>query len=508
MVVEGRQFQMLGHDIQLVLSQIRQQVLRQDQRVDIGGVKGQAHFPAAGADKADIELRVVGGQRAVAHKSQKGRQRLFQRRRAFEHLVGDTGEADDLRRQTAVGVHKGLEAVGDFPVFQHHGADLRNGLLCYLQTRCLDVKAHDLAGEGLLLGAVHRNAVVQIVDEIALHTVKYFYFTLGRMPGVREGLRHAVVGNGNGRMAPADGLLDDAFRVGQRVHIGHTGMEMQFHPLLLRRVLAPLMGHHVDILRVELHIAPVPCQLHVSLHPQPHTGLDGLFDRIRFLALQILADGDRVLIVCHVKGQAPHARTAGLIAFGGKNLSLHHHAAHFGIQTRHGHGIAADLTAHQHRAGFCLAAARRSRRSRGGLDLQIHPVQLIPLCQQLAHSSLGRLWHLLPRFHHKAHGTLLTVQRTGQDLRVMQQQTQLPRGNKGIKKFKKGYLIRHALPLLQLLDLFHQCIHQLLLGHLIQDFPLPENQTFTAAAGHAHVCRRRLPRPVDHAAHHCHRDVL
>ena len=130
---------MLRHNVQLVFAQLRQQVLGQDQRVHVGGLKGQSHLPAAGTNEADVKLRIVGGQGPAVHKVQKGRQGLLQLRSVLEHLIGDAGEADDLRRQLALGVDEGLEPVGDLAVFQHHRTDLRDGLPVHLQAGGLNI---------------------------------------------------------------------------------------------------------------------------------------------------------------------------------------------------------------------------------------------------------------------------------------------------------------------------------------------------------------------------------
>ena len=90
-VVERRQVQMLRHDVQLIFLQLRQQILRQDQRIHISRVKLQAHLAAAGADKANIELGIVRRQRTTVHKAQEVRQRLLELRRVSKHGVGDTG---------------------------------------------------------------------------------------------------------------------------------------------------------------------------------------------------------------------------------------------------------------------------------------------------------------------------------------------------------------------------------------------------------------------------------
>ncbi|MPM31494.1 hypothetical protein SDC9_78049 [bioreactor metagenome] len=66
-VVEGGQIQLLRHNVQLILVQLRQQVLGQNQRVNIGGLKRKTRFFAALPDKADVKFRVVGRQRASVH---------------------------------------------------------------------------------------------------------------------------------------------------------------------------------------------------------------------------------------------------------------------------------------------------------------------------------------------------------------------------------------------------------------------------------------------------------
>ena len=155
----GGQIQPLRHDIQLVLVQVRQQVLGQDQGVHVGGVELQPHLAAARPDEADVKFRVVGRQGPPVHKLQKRRQRLFQGGRVPEHLIGDACQADDLRRQPPPRVHKGLEPLADLPVLKHHRADLRDGLPVHLQSGGLDVKADDLPLQGLVLAAVDRDPV-------------------------------------------------------------------------------------------------------------------------------------------------------------------------------------------------------------------------------------------------------------------------------------------------------------------------------------------------------------
>ncbi len=185
-VVESRQIQILGHNVQLELVELRQKILGQDQRIHISGRKNKSRRGAAPADEADVKLRVVGRQRPSVDEPQERLQRLPWLRGVTQHGVGDARQTYDIRRQRPTRIHKGLEPVGDLAVFQHHGADLRDGVFVHIQACGLNVKADDLVCKGLVLAAVYHHPIVQVVDKIALHAVKYFYFTVRFMPGIRE----------------------------------------------------------------------------------------------------------------------------------------------------------------------------------------------------------------------------------------------------------------------------------------------------------------------------------
>ena len=301
-------------------------------------------------------------QRTAVHKAQEVRQRLLELRRVSKHGVGDTGQADDLRRQTAVGVHKGLEPLRDLTVFQHHRTDLRDGLPVHFQSGGLDVKADEFVIQAAVLGAVDYHPVVNIVDKIALHAVKDFYFIPRGMPGVWEGLGHAVVRDGDGGMTPADGLLDDLLGVRQCVHIAHLRVEMQLHTLHRGGVLPLLMLNDIDVVGIKLDVLAVPGRLHLALDAQPHTGLDGALQALGLLGGQILLDSDRVGVVRHVKAQPPHTGPPGLPALKGEHLAADRGGAHFQIQFLHGTGSGLDGVAHQHLPHRGLAALGGGRR--------------------------------------------------------------------------------------------------------------------------------------------------
>ena len=136
-VVELRELQVVGHDVELVLAELGQEILRENQRVEIRRLERDAALFAACADEADIKLRIVRSERAAARKGQKRVQRVLQLRRAAQHVVCDAGQADDLRRKPTLGVDKGLERVDDLAVFQNDRTDLGDGIVRDLQTLSL-----------------------------------------------------------------------------------------------------------------------------------------------------------------------------------------------------------------------------------------------------------------------------------------------------------------------------------------------------------------------------------
>ena len=426
-VVEGGQIQMLRHDVQLVLAQLRQQVLRQDQGVHIGGVEVQPHPAAARPDEADVELRVVRRQRVAVHKLQERRQRLLQLGRVRQHGVGDTGQADDLRRQAAVGIHEGLEPLGDLAVFQHHRADLRDGLPLHLQAGGLDIEAHDLVGKRLILRPVYGDTVIQIVDEIPLHAVEDLDLPLlSRVPRLGERLHRAVVGDGDGGMSPRRRLCHHAPHVGEGVHGAHLGMEMQLHTLLRRGVLPPGVGGAHDAHRLELHILAVEGQRRLALHPQPHTVADGVAQHLGLLLVHVLPHGHRAVLVGHVEIQAPLTGPPCLIALHAKDAALHHCHAHLQIQLRYRDDPAFDLLAVQQ-----VAAALAGGRRLG--EVKLHPPQVVLLCQHMLQRLHRRVRHRLAAGGLHLDGTGLPIQHSTGHIGVMQQQAQLTRRLKALK---------------------------------------------------------------------------
>ena len=238
-----------------------------------------------------------------------------------------------------------------------------------------------------------------------------------------------MVGDGDGGVAPVDGLLDDRRRVGQRVHVGHAGVEMELHPLLRVGVLPALVADLGDVHGPQLDVLAVPGQLDEALHPQPHARLDLAVQGLGLLVVHVLPDADAALVVGHVEGQAPQARPPRLIELRGKDPALQHDGAHLGVQVYHGDGLALDGLAHQHLPGLLA-----------GLDGVYHDAQLpqlVLLHQKLAHRLHRRVGQMLAGLQLQLHGALGPVQHAAGHRRVMQQQTQLARCLKTLKQCKK-----------------------------------------------------------------------
>ena len=258
------------------------------------------------------------------------------------------------------------------------------------------------------------------------------------MPRVGEGLHHAVVGNGDGRVAPCRRLLDDAGGIGQCVHVGHAGVEMQLHPLLRTGILAALVADLSDAQGPQLHVLSVAGQLHHALQAQPHAGIDEARQRLGLLFVHVFAHSDASGIVGHVEGQAPQARPPRLVHLGGKDLALHYDGAHLGVQVHHGDGLALDGLAHQQ-----FAAARLFGGGLGRLHRQPQVAQVILLHQQLAYRLLRGVRQRLAALNLQLHGAVLPIQHAAGHRRVMQQQPQLTGRHEAVKKIKKRYFIRH-----------------------------------------------------------------
>ena len=123
-VVEFRQAQSVGHDVQLVFPKVGHQVLRQNERIDIGRLEGDIQALTCGCHEADVKVRVVGAKRPVSHEAQKFRKNFLNRGRALQHLVGNARELNDLGKKLSARRDEGLEGIKHLIALHDCRADL------------------------------------------------------------------------------------------------------------------------------------------------------------------------------------------------------------------------------------------------------------------------------------------------------------------------------------------------------------------------------------------------
>ena len=124
------------------------------------------------SQKAHIKVCVVGNQDAALGKRKKALERLLLSWRICNHRVSDAGELGDFGRDRLLRVDKLVVFFGDFPVFEHHCADLGEPFGLGIEAGRLGVEHHELALQRLFFPAVHRGHAV--VTEVGLQAVDDF----------------------------------------------------------------------------------------------------------------------------------------------------------------------------------------------------------------------------------------------------------------------------------------------------------------------------------------------
>ena len=123
-MVEGRQLQMVGHRVQLVIFQPRIKGSADGHRIHGGKGVGQAAAPRRRPDKGGVKGGVVGHQHtAIPAKGVKRLQRFLFPRRIPDHIVVDAGQLGDLWRNRPPWIDKGVELLQNLAVFHPYRAD-------------------------------------------------------------------------------------------------------------------------------------------------------------------------------------------------------------------------------------------------------------------------------------------------------------------------------------------------------------------------------------------------
>ena len=373
-MVEIGEAQRIGHDVQLVFAEIWKQVLREDQRIDERRLERQAEAFARGGDEAGVKVGIVRAERAAADELQKLRQRFGDVRRTGEHRVCNAGQLDDLRLQFPLRVDEHLERV-DHLAAPHDGrADLDDRVVLRAESCRFKVERDKFVVEVEIPVAVDGDAVVHVVDIISFAAIEDLDVLvrpgdlgLGRgFHRIGEGLRAAVVGDGDGAVAPACRALDGLAGLGQGVHCGHGRVQMQLDALVRRGVNALRRGDLQDRVRLHDHLVVIAVERHLALDLHPHSGLYAVEDRLGLVGLHELVDADGAGVVRDVERHDPCPALLQLAVVHGKDLTLHDDAEHVKVQVADFDHFSAKRTAEDQ---IGVAAGRIGRAGRGLLFL-------------------------------------------------------------------------------------------------------------------------------------------
>ena len=168
--------------------------------------------------------------------------------------------------------------------------------------------------------------------------------------GRRERLNHAMIRNGDGRLAPCISLFHDIFHIGDTVHIAHFRMAVQLHPPL--RAVVHADGPEIGNL---LHSHDgTDGQLAVKLVDRRDT-----FDLVKFALLDSFQNlrhlcgpgkhfhHDRVCKVRHLKDQN-RLLIPDIPGFQIDELAMDDHLSHLALDLVDGDGFLLDISSVDH----------------------------------------------------------------------------------------------------------------------------------------------------------------
>ncbi len=146
-VVEVRQAQAVRDLVELVVLEIRQQVLREHQRVEIHRFERDARPAAGRAHEAGIKVGIVRDDRPSARKVEKLAHGLRLVRRAGHIGIRNAGQARDLGRDGHVRVDERVKLRLDLAAGEEHRANLRHAVCVQVQAGRLDIEGNKLRVE-------------------------------------------------------------------------------------------------------------------------------------------------------------------------------------------------------------------------------------------------------------------------------------------------------------------------------------------------------------------------
>ena len=248
-MVLQRNVEHLAERIQRVLVLVWQKHAGNHHGIHIGIIRGKSLPCSIFPDKAHIKGSIVRHHHRSFTKSKKLRQHLLNLRRFHHHGVIYACKLFNFKGNRHLGIDKSGISVQNLSVPHLYRPNFNDTVMNRRKTRGFYVKYH--IGLIQILPFVSGHNLLQIVHDIRFHAVDYlkeillvrFFplllsFCLFFLPQVlpdmiciRKSLYHAVIRNGNRRMPPLVGALDNVLCLRNPVHIAHLGVTVQFHSL-------------------------------------------------------------------------------------------------------------------------------------------------------------------------------------------------------------------------------------------------------------------------------------
>ena len=365
-VVELGQAEVIGDDIELEALELRQQRLRQRERIEEHRGELQPLPVRRGGHKADVKMRVVRDDGTVADEVDEHLHGFFFLGRARNVAVADAGELGDVRRDVALRVDEGVEHLLYLRAGENDGADLGHAVVHCVEAGRLYIESDKLRIERELALADDGAVAVHVVYKIALLAVDDLdAVLLAGLPHIRESLRDAVVGDGDGGHAPIGRARDDRIRIGERVEGRKARVHMQLDAFFLGIVGADITLAFHDIARVEHHIVIIFGIDYLALDDDMVAFFDLVDNALVVFGAEKARDAHGIRAVGDIKAKHGAAALCKSAARDIHNVALDGDFAGFERQRVHRDGALLYRPAHEHIARR-LCAALRSIRGDGG----------------------------------------------------------------------------------------------------------------------------------------------
>ena len=197
-VIEISERKVLCENIELVLLQIRIDISRHCNRIEIRICKAKAELVRSASDKACVESCIVSDKEAVSRKFEKFRKHFGNRRCIGNGFIADSRELGYVFRDMYSGIHKHIEFIYKLAGFHADRADLGNLAVKRRKTGRFNIKKYKLIVKGSV--ALSVQGARRIVNEVCFKSVKNLYIgvvlflqVLSRQHGDRKSLEISVI---------------------------------------------------------------------------------------------------------------------------------------------------------------------------------------------------------------------------------------------------------------------------------------------------------------------------